>query len=59
MNNDIFLALTTDRKEWYRRQIDHHVKQVPSMQAPDGAFRLNIESRFNPNGNARLQDHNP
>jgi len=56
MNNDIFLARTTDRKEWYRRQIDHHVRQIPSMQTSDGAFRLNIESRFNPNANARLQE---
>lgn len=53
---DVFLARTTSPKEWYRRQIDHYVEQIPRMQTPEGAFRRDVEPRFNPQDNARLQE---
>ena len=56
MNEDIFLANTIDRKEWYRLQIGHYIKKIPEMQAPDGGFKIGVESFYRPGKNARLQE---
>ncbi len=56
MSNDIFLAKTTDRKEWYRLQIEHYIKKIPLLQTEQGAFNKNIEAKYNPSENARLQE---
>ncbi|GAF97343.1 unnamed protein product, partial [marine sediment metagenome] len=56
MSVDILLAGTTNRKEWYRLQVEHYIKNISLMQAADGAFRIGIEPMHNPAKNARLQE---
>lgn len=56
MMDDVFLAKTTHPKEWYGLQIDHYLKKIPLMQTEEGAFHKNVEPRFNPKQNARLQE---
>lgn len=56
MTVETHLAKTTDRKEWYRLQIEHYIRNIPLMQAADGSFREHIEPEYKPGENARLQE---
>ena len=50
------LAKTTDRKDWYRYQIEHYIKSIPLMQVADGSFCEHVEPQYKPGENARLQE---